>query len=263
MKIDHFPTADDVKQLFKESKPLWDKIDSIETPSFEDISIQENKKKTIEVNRIKLFIAAYDDDIKILEIQESPDFMLEQNQVKIGAELVSIVKHDSSVGNIPKLFELANEKLKEELPHYKALLNCYIEEGLTTTQRSIKIQAAELSEIIKEKIETGILRSNKYVSEININSHSILSIYPNYGAGYCFGVTLEDVNNNILKKEKKYNTYTQCDADQIWLLMYISGENKDGCITFPDNIEEFSTVTDNSFDKIFMFDGFGRCCCLK
>ena len=258
MEIDHIPTIDDIKQLFKETKLRYDKIDSIETPSYEDSSIQENKKKTLEVSQIKSFIAAYDDDIKILKIQESPDFILEQNQIKIGAELVLIVKHDSSVGNTPKLFELATEKLRAELPHYKALLNCYIKEGITTTQRSIKDQAGELSDIIKKKIETGILIPNKYVSEIDINKHSRLSIYPNHGAGYCFDATLEDVNNNILKKEKKYNTYTQCDTDQIWLLMYICGEKKNGSITFPDNIEEFSTVTENSFDKIFMFDGFGR-----
>lgn len=256
------------------AKERFDAVDNISVCKYSCCNDAEKVKKKNEERRIREFLVAYDKTIKVIEVCEKPDFILSKNNSRIGVELISITSKDNRKIWVEKLFGNVEKLFSQKYPSVKYLVNFYIKETLEVSRKTIDQQKEELfllfeqlycnGEFKKEKYYSIYINENSYFeNEIRIQKHSQFNLCPNFGADYCFESSGIEINDIIEKKQKKIKTYKRDYLSEIWLLIEIDTQGKKGFQEMPATPENVQITAKNDFDKIFIFDHFGRCLQLK
>ena len=259
-----------IQKLIKETVSENEIIKSINTPEYDIKSPIDKIKKETEILLLKKFLIRTKEKIEIVNIGEKPDFEISNKDKRIGLELTSIANRNDRLIFIEKLFIKVEHKIQLNYPSLKFLFNCYFNQNLIVTSKSINKQSIELYELITPEINGKLGKYGKIIFEDNEYLDSITymrdgkttSLFPNNGADYENEITQNQVNDIINKKDKLINDY-QIKFDENWLLIYIHTESKLGNLSMPDDIKDLNrSLIENSFDKIYLLH-WGKVYCLK
>ncbi len=259
-----------IRKLLKEAIFENDIIRSINTPKYDIKSPSDEIKKEAEILLLKKLLIRLEKKIEIVNVGEKPDFEISINNKRIGVELTSIACSNDHQIFIEKLFRKVEHEIRLNYPSLKYLFNCYFNQDLIVTSKSIDKQSKELYELITPVINGKLDRSgeiifsdNEYLNSITYMPHGkTIYLSQNNGVDYVNNITHKQVNNTVNKKDKLINDY-QTNFDENWLLIYIHTEAKFGNLGMPDDLKNLnSNLIENSFDKIYILY-FGEVSCLK
>ncbi|CAM1346139.1 hypothetical protein [Tenacibaculum crassostreae] len=245
------------KKLQEDRKVVLSKInpwlDILEKSSYSKIEKKQKRKEIIDIGN---FIHYFDSSLVIEDaLSESPDFIVKQNELKIGIELKDLIirqNEKEKEGILKSLFEQIKSELKSE---EKSLCGLYrielIDENLSLKKKHKEALKKEIIALIKgQQIE------QKYVKAIKKKPMSEISIYK--GETTIVGnLKRKVVEEKIKTKEEKLKSYSSEKLDEIWLLLVIGGVEKSSDYSFFDS-DITEKPFESNFDKIFIYDFFHR-----
>jgi len=211
----------------------------------------KNKQKILELCHLGKFLIFFN-ELSILELSEKPDFILSDNNEKIGIEHQIIVnqKPKEKEGFYKNIFEKANDILKEntELPNF--LANCYVKPyvNFKLNQKNYLIEI--IVSVVKEYVLNNYLIENPLIESIFKTPHSQKSVNVNLGAWWENKITKEIIIDAVDKKEKKITEYKKKKTDKQWLLMVIGGTGESSY----NMDEKIELVLETKFDKVFILE---------
>ena len=279
-----------VKQDLKSAKKA---ILEVINPFFEKGKMSDNewRKKKRELINLGKFIVSKGDDIKIVEIREEPDFIVDWQDEKIGLEIVEVIyeearrkaqKSDWLINQIHKAF-------KESFPNINLFFSLNFEFDITdiTTKEKIRLQKDIESQYpdVSDKIKLfRLAHPGKYTKEelsqkafnvahklydCYIQGHTNLEddlvklwrfskhdeLYLSLAIGYSAGSPSDLIISNIRNKENLIEKYrTNSLTNKQYLLMVIEGSSGYSDYSFIDS--QMLKELDIKFDKVFLFDFF-------
>lgn len=228
----------------------------------DDLSIA----KTNELFHLGKFLYKLNENYNIISITESPDFIIEDERIKIGVEIVSIYTKKVEVEKFKKqLVKFSEKKFIEKYPGVNFLANVYFKNIELKLQKHQVFEAAEkiADQIYNIYRNPDLLYVSEILEEVEILKSSQLSFFYNPGSYMVNNLTTELTRSAISKKESKIVSYKQKDLDEIWLLIVVSHSSCDSFEIFEEDEHRFKNF-DSTFDKIYILEDFkSKIYCLK
>lgn len=225
-----------------------DIIDKIELDS------ERNIKKRNEVFHVGKFLMIYQNNFKIKELLEGPDFIISNNQEEVGLEHQIVIHEESreTEGFYANICSLAEEKLRtnfsKELPLFLATI--YFNPIKNRKQNQKKFLVDETIRIIEHYLRTKELVDNDLIFHLHTMPHTRISLSANLGAWSQRRIGPEKIKDAIMKKEQKFHDYYRKTSLKQWLLLVIGGV---GDSSF--NVDaDFEIDISTNFEKVFLYE---------
>ena len=217
-----------------------------------NIDSHKNEQKIIELHHIGKFLMFFENRYKIEKLNEEPDFIIFDNEKRIGLEHQILIddKSKEKEGFFGNLCKLAEKELKKEkgLPNF--LANIYMHPSFNGKINEKQKLVNEIFQIVKKYILTGELLENEVIDRIFSMKHSHISLSPNLGAWWQKEVNGELIINAIKKKEKKFYNYLNNTNLSQWLLIVIGSVGESSYMI--EN--EFDLIVETKFDKVYILE---------
>jgi hypothetical protein len=215
-----------------------------------------DKQKILELCQVGKLIATYFNDFQIVELREKPDFIITNGEVRVALEHELIINYQEKAreGYYENICEKIEIALNDDLSLPDFLINLYFKDNLDYKNRDKNELISQLTVLVKQFIETGILIENDIVIRAVKMKHSKKCVCANFGACSQKSISKELVIEHIKKKENRINTYIQNTALPQWLVMVIGGLGKS---SYEVN-QTFKVDIDSKFEKIFLYEDFAN-----
>lgn len=224
---------------------------------YEDKYDSESLKRKIELNNLAHFIDFFPSKIDLIEVRESPDFVVTINGEIVGIELTGIYDDDvvAQISTLQKICKKVETNLKTQNPNAKKLFNVSFNEihNLSKQQSLISEKLTNFLQLLIDNknddlpdfIEQIISSSNEHV-QVELSEKYLLK-----------ELDIESLTHIIAKKEEKLEQYKRnTNINSQWLLIILEGDSeKSNNKLNPANLPKRG---DNSFDKIIIFNPFKR-----
>lgn len=236
-------------------------------------SSKTNKKEKIEfVHLIKLLIEL-NIDFKDIKKHESPDFIIELNDSKIGIELTQIKNKEYSkeIGYLNNIVSSAEKYFLEHysdfeyqrtkhlgLTKFRAAIS--FNKHISLEQKDKKRNATELATLIYNLAKNDISDINNigFTKSIDIKGESKkIKFIHSPDIDNIEYLSIETINEVVSKKEKKITEYkTKKQCNQFWILL-IAGQPNQSSFEI-DEFEVNNYKLSSEFDKVFLLDDFNE-----
>lgn len=214
----------------------------------------KNDKKGIELRHVGKFLMLLDSNFKIESLNETPDFIITDSQIKIGLEHQVIVdpKFKEKEGYFENLCRLAEIELKKDrkLPNFIANIHIYTTAKIKMNEKNKLIK--KICSIIKNYVLNNELIENEIIERINTSEHDRILLSSNLGAWFQNYIDTEILINAIQKKERKIDKYISKTNLEQWLLLVIGGTGESSYLY--DN--NFKIKLESKFKKVYLLEDF-------
>jgi len=236
----------DRKNILNEIQTLLDKIES------SNLSRSDKKQKTKEIIDLGCFLYYTNRKINIIDtLSEKPDFIILQDQKRIGIELKDLVirqEEREKEGIIKKLFDDIEKELILNGSKYHGLYEVrFFDDNQSLGKKD--------REDIKNEIISLITRESSKQTRVKSISKSLkkgVSLYN--GVGTCVGnLKKQTVLEKIQSKENRIKDYSNHKYDELWLLLILGGTTQSSDYSFFDQ-SITNDFFESNFDKIFIYD---------
>ena len=238
-----------VKEMMDDRKSkLLDIVNPFLTPDLE-------RKRQIELAHIAKFILAFDTNIILEKMMESPDFVISQNGKKIGIEIRQFyTKKIESIGYIQQLFDKTSEKFAKQYTDVKILVNFWLQPNFNYKKNDSAVLVDEIVEYVYNEIKHTAVAKPSYIEKIDIQHHSNLSFHYNEGAYSQQALEEEIVLNAIKEKELKIEKYIENSETEFQWLLLVNGEvGSDSFDTY--DFQKIENI-ESDFEHIFLLKDF-------
>ncbi|MBW7914718.1 MAG: hypothetical protein H3C54_13690 [Taibaiella sp.] len=211
-----------------------------------------SQKKKHEINLMANFIFDVGLNAKIVDCEESPDFIIELNGERIGVELTSIFDDEvvASINGFQKKLDEALDKLKAKDPNITGLFNFTIDPAkVVLRNRNI---ADEIVAYVAAKIANEELPNIDGLAFVSNTPHKVLefAVSEQYNLA---DLDIENVKTTIKKKEEKFLAYKEnTGLERYWLLISHDGASAKGSFKF--DISRLPMETGTNFDTVYFYD---------
>jgi predicted transcriptional regulator len=221
-----------------------------------DKAKKDDSQNILELCHVGKMLATYFNDYEISEVMEKPDFIISNGHHKIGLEHEQILCGElkSSEGYYENICKKVQQLLEqdENLPNF--LVNVYIKKNVTTRIKDKGRIIETIHSIIKDFVNTNVLKENEFIDKILIMKHSKKSVCPNFGA-YCQNwITEELICEYVAKKEVKLNSYISNSVETQWLVLVIGSLGKS---SYEVN-KNMNIKLNTKFDKVYLYENFSN-----
>lgn len=226
----------------------------LEEIDLSNLSKIEKKQKTKELIDLGKFLYILDNTIQIKEVfRESPDFVIEVNDQKIGIELMDLIIRNpekEKEGILASLFKEIESELKlntnENFGIYRVV---FFNENISLKKKDRENIKREFFDLVnnEQNIQT------KYINKIvKIPSKTTIDVYRGFTTvvGH---LDREVVERHIECKNVLLKTYQNVNLSKFWLLLVLNGVEKSSVYSFIHN-EIIDKEFETNFDRIFIFD---------
>ncbi len=216
----------------------------------------KNRQKILEISHVGKFLMFFDNQIKIDQLSEKPDFILKGQLGKIGLEHQVVIdpKSKKREGFYENIFSIAESELQKdsELPNF--LANCYIKPYLNFKLKEKNNLISLIKKVVKQYVLNDLLLDNPLIERIRKMPHSRISVCVNLGAWWQKDLNEEIIERAIEKKNNLISSYKLNSGKTQWLLLVI-GSNGDSSYLMDENIE---LNINSPFDKIYVLEDFSN-----
>lgn len=214
-----------------------------------------SKHKREELCQIGKLIYEYFSDFEILQVSESPDFIISDGILTIGVEHQRIVDQDlkPKEGFYESVFDRVEHNLiqDESLPNF--LLNVLLKRAASVNvDRQVVI--AQMTAVLTDFIRTGNLIENDIIERVRRMPHSRKSINANSGAFLVRYINEDLIKDAIKRKEDKLNLYIANSVRTQWLVLVIGRISESSY----ELDELFDVQIESKFDKILLYEDFSE-----
>jgi len=215
-------------------------------------------KKILELCQFGKLLSTYFVEYDIIDgNREEPDFIIENENEKVGIELMRIFDIETKIqeGYFETICNTAQKILEVDSNFPNFLICVYIHPNLKKCQSLKKKYVDILVDVVKDLVLNNKFTKNELVSHATINKHSQKSIYPNLGAYFQKTITEHQIIESIKSKEKKLPTYIENSVSKQWLVLVIG--NVGASSLEVSEMFEMNTIETN-FDRVFLYEDFGN-----
>lgn len=215
---------------------------------------RESEKRKKELQDLAYFILFSQQDIQLVKMQESPDFILTIDGEPTGLELTSI--HDmAAIKDIKYLMNLCEQtqrKLRENNIVSKKLYNIIFNSSYEWTQ-SLKEYVADLTGYLEARFLNKSPVKAAYIRELNISP--LEEVQVRLSEVYeTKPISASDVDTLIRQKEGKIADYRKNSGiNRQWLLIIQEGSSAESSFEIKP---ELMPQRRFDFDRIILFDTF-------
>lgn len=196
-------------------------------------------------------------NIRILEKQERPDFIIEYNTVRIGLEHEILVDPEKKKkeGSVKNAINIVERKFREKFPKERKLISLFINPNIIIRKVNRDNIVDHIFDVVDIYFNESNLIENDYINDISIMKHSRMDIIPNLGGWWQNDLKEEDILDAIHKKEDKLNSYkTNSQTDIQWLLIVI-GSLGDSSFEI-ENSKDYGFKIQTKYNRIFLMEDF-------
>lgn len=222
---------------------------------------KKNKQKKDEVFHVGKLLMILDNQYEIAQLSESPDFILQRYDEKIGLEHQIILDQQikQKEGFYESIFSQVELLLQQDVNLPNLLCNCYIRHNASFKEDKKEL-VSEIYNLVKqfvEKIEDNriiseVLEDNRIIDRITVTPHSQINITPNFGAWFYNKVNEETIQDAVSKKEELLDKYINNSVRTQWLLLVTEGIGESSYEIGLDMNIELTT----KFDKVYLLVNF-------
>lgn len=216
---------------------------------------REGLKRKKEINDILHYIQfAGDDDWKIIDIRESPDFIIEVKGEKIGLELTGIYDQGvvAQVNKREKVCEITQARLRETHPEMTGLINVSFNVD-QASELSGKVMVPKLVASIEGVVGGEKLVLPTFVQKIDIKSQKTLQVAQSEEY-FVKNVDVKALDDLIAQKEAKIDQYkANSGLERIWLLAIIDGASEKSA---PEITPHLLPQRKFVFEKVIVYNSF-------
>ncbi len=245
---------DQVKEEFIKFQALKKSLTEIISPFLD--SAAGDEKQSIELCQVGKFIAVLNTSIKLISRGESPDFIIEHNQLKIGVEHERILNPErvQQFQSVKKLFDDAAKEFARRNPEIKVLANIHLKSDDFSFTKSIKqLLIDEICVYILGVASNTPVEKPEFIKSVNLQKHSLVSFSYLENNFYSQDLTEDALLKAIEKKNKLAESYRQKSSIQEqWLLLVVGSLSSDSYEMARIN----NSSVESSFDKIFILEDF-------
>ena len=217
----------------------------------------EALKRKKEINDILHYIQfAGDNDWKIIEMRESPDFVIEVSGERIGLELTGLYDQ-GVVAQVSKRGQVcagAEHDLREAHPGMTGLINVFFDPEKSKDVPA-RVMVLELTKYLAAVMTGEQPEKPEFLLKVDIKPQIALQVAlaENYFVKNIDAGVLDDL---IAQKESKINKYKEnTGLSQIWLLVIIDGASEKSAPVFTPEMLPQRKFT---FDKVIIYDSFKK-----
>lgn len=221
------------------------------------------RKKNIELQDLAALIVAMSysnitnpDEVKILEIREEPDFIVQINDKTIGIELTKLHTGDAQrIGSYKELLSKSASLFEQKYPEIKLLANIELSDDLIVTKEKSKQLHEEICEIVY-----GVLKGNQpelpsYMLRVHTMPHTGID-FELMGADWVPNLYISTVNKAVQNKEAKIQKYRDnTNAQEIWLVPFVSGASPE---SWYNELVHDDELVESSFNYIYFLNVFKK-----
>ncbi|UAY52731.1 hypothetical protein [Ferruginibacter albus] len=236
------------------------KIKELINPFYDSLknkNTKESNKKLLELIDLGKFLYFLNQDIRVVECEEQPDFIIECKSESIGVELTGIYDDTvvAEIKTIRKIFKKCEQTIAKRSSTLKGLFNVIIipdkiREKLTTKREQL---INSICECILAMANNKHIPKPDFIEDILWNQHSTLelTLWENY---WLADLSTDTLLQTIMKKEEKITVYKATkNINKCWLLIVIDGASS--ISSFNINLDSLPNHL-TAFDRIFIFDSF-------
>jgi len=215
----------------------------------------EGLKRKKEINDILHYIQfAGDDGWKIIEVRESPDFIIEVNGERIGLELTGIYDQTvvAQVSKREKVCEKAQTQLREIHPEMTGLINVTFDSDIAS-KLSDKVMVPQLAAFIQADIGGKNPVVPAFLRKIDIKPQNVLQVAQAEDY-FVKNVDTKVLDELIAQKENKIEQYKENSGlSRIWLLVIIDGVSEKSA---PEVTPQMMPQRTFLFEKVIVYNSF-------
>jgi hypothetical protein len=211
----------------------------------------------LETCHVAKFLSQLDEGIEMVQKFEKPDFIIRNQNRKIGLEHETLVHTDSKIkeGSFGDLVNELQKEYSKRHPDQKLMLTIYPQPYLAFRKVDKPGILEKMIQLIENYIKSNQLPENDYLDRLFLMPHSRLSFNCNLGGWWQRYLDINSLNEAIIKKEKKVNEYRlNSGIKEQWLLIVVGGVGESSYVV--DSIESIQGCFKAKFDKVFLLEDF-------
>lgn len=222
---------------------------------------KKNKQKKEEVFHVGKLLMILNSQYEIAQLSESPDFILQHHDEKIGVEHQMILDQEikQKEGFYANIFSQVERLLQQDFDLPNFLCDCYIHHyaSFKEDKKELIVEIYNLVKQFVEKIKDNriiseVLEDNRIIHRITVTPHSQISVSPNFGAWFYKKVNEETIQDAVAKKEELLDKYINNSVKTQWLLLVTEGIGESSYEIGMDTNIELKT----KFDKVYLLESF-------
>lgn len=219
-----------------------------------EIDSPKNRHKILEICHVGKFLMFFENQFKIEKLREEPDFIIANENIRIGLEHQMILDKKSKEieGFFENLCKLAENELRKDKNLSNFLANIYIQPHFNLKIKDKQKLISEICRLVKLQIQTEEIPENDIIDSIITMPHSRISLCSNMGAWWQKEINEELIIDAIKKKEEKIENYLKNIMAPQWLLIVIGGVGESSYRMR----ENFNMTVESKFDKVYILEDF-------
>lgn len=248
-------SVEDIEKAMEKLDAFGNKLRPIIAPFLND---KLSQKQRIEICHVGKFVVLLGNDSKIIEHDNSPDFIIQFEKDRIGVEHQRILRLDKVVSHksTEKLFEDAALLFKSEHPGINILVNCWLtEETFSFTKQESNTLKKQISDYIFAIVnKSEDFQKPWFIDEILFMEHTDVEFVYNPGGFMVKRLESDSLNEAIQKKEKLIENYkAKSKLEKQWLLLVIGATSPD---SYKVNVNEIAIEKSSKFERIYLMEDF-------
>lgn len=228
-------------------------------------SNKNKTKKILELCHFASFVIALENneviqsvsEVKIRQLHEEPDFIIDFKGEIIGVELQRIKNIRVEIeGRKNSLLNKAEIVFKSKYPDVTLLANIRFKNGFDYTKKEISHYKNQISDMVFEVYNNPDVILPDYLERVFIQKHTRVDFCTSgvYSVG---NLNAEEIIQEIQEKDGKVDTYRQkTNIQKQMLLLVVSGATPDSDYSFIELPQEKDFNT--SFDFVFLLNDFKK-----
>lgn len=221
------------------------------------------RKKNTELQDLAALIVAMSysdiakpDEVKIIEVREEPDFIIQINGKTIGIELTKLHTGDAQKeGSHKDLLSKSAALFGNKYPEIKLLANIELSDDLIVAKEKSQQLHEEISEIVHTIFNGNQPSLPNYMLRVHTMPHSGVD-FELMGAGWVLNLHTSLVNRAVRNKESKIQKYRDnTNAQEIWLVPFVSGASPE---SWYDEVVHDDELVESSFNHIYFLNVFKK-----
>jgi hypothetical protein len=237
-----------IEKFFEFSK----KCNAFTTPFWKD---SLSKKRSIELCQTGKFLALLNnEDVKIKEFTESPDFIIDIDNKLFGLEHERIFnkKKTKAIQSINNLFDDAANEFQEKHPNTNILVNFWLQNDTLSFKKNEQKQIKdELIDFVFHTIKGANPTKPSFIRDTSFSKHSQVSFSFIPDINNIKKISEEIVKHAVSKKEKLIEKYiSNSNIKNQWLLL-VTGNSLPDSYNMTDLSFDFSM---SKFEKIYLLE---------
>jgi hypothetical protein len=242
-----------LKEAIEKANAQGDLIGSKINKLLEDETLSE--QKNLELCQVGKFLTLLEDqNAKIIEQRESPDFIISVDDRMVGLEHEIILNTQNQFQSTKNIFRLAAKEFEKRYPDIKVLANCWLTTNdFNYKQKDKKKIIGEIVEYIYGMTQKSKVKIPDFLDDVIISKHSGVSFSVN---NYISNIeSLDDLtlSKAIKKKEDLIERYiSNSQIKDQWLLLVIGQVSPDSYKT--NGL--FSSFNSSRFERIYLLEDF-------